>query len=357
MSAKNIHAFLGNDEARVKEAALALADKLTPPEAGEFGIEIIEGAADNTHHAARIVNNTIQALQTLPFFGGTKVVWLKSANFFGDSVTGRAAATVDAVDNLTAVLKEGFPGTVEFIFSATEMDKRRAFYKTLSKITKIAVFDQLDTSRAGWEADMMNIVGRRARTLGLEFDRDALEFFVMLAGVDTRLVENELEKLDLFLGKATGGTRRVTAEEVRRLVAHSRVGINYEIGDAIARRHLPLALERVDSLLYHGENAIGILLAAIVPRVRALLLAKDLLSRHRLPTDNYCSFESAVHGLGVTGIGSCYPVFLALGGTKRFSLEELRRGYARCLDANHRLVTSSLEPKLVLDQLLARLLT
>ena len=329
----NIHAVLGNDEARVKEAALALADKLTPPDAGEFGIEIIEGAAADSDHATRIVHDTIGALQTLPFFGGTKVVWLKSANFFGDSVTGRADATVEACETLAALLKEGLPDSVEFILSATEMDKRRAFYKTLSKATKVAVFDRLDTSRPGWKADMMSVVSQRARKMGLEFERDALEFFVMLADTDTRLVGSELEKLDLFLGNAEGASRKVTSDQVRQLVAHSRAGIIFEIGDAIAERQLPLALERVERLLYHGENAIGILLGAIVPRIRALLLAKDLLSRHRLPTGNYRSFESAVNGLGGAdtaalprkkdGKISCYPVFLACGDTRHFSLEEL----------------------------------
>jgi DNA polymerase-3 subunit delta len=365
--AKNIHAVLGNDEARVKEAALALAEKLTPPDAGEFGVEIIEGSADRADDAVRIIGDTIQALQTLPFFGGTKVVWLKSANFFGDSVTGKAASTLDAAETLAAILVEGLPDSVEFILSATEIDKRRSFYKTLGKLTKVAVYDRLDTSRAGWESNVMDLVTQKARPRGLQFERDALEFFVMLTGADTRQIDSELEKLDLYLGKAPDASRSVTVTEVRHLVAHSRAGIIFEIGDAIAKRRLPLALERVDSLLHHGENAIGILLGAIVPKIRGLLVAKDLLARHSLPTSNFNSFEAAVGRLGGAetsalprkkdGKVSCYPVFLALRDTRAFTLEELRRSYAHCLEANKRLVTSALEPKLVLDQLLARLLT
>src|ERR1051326_1948545 len=76
----NVHAIVGSDEARVKREAAELAQKLAPAEAGEFGLEMIDGAADNVEGAANAIRSTIAALQTIPFFGGGKLVWLKSAN-------------------------------------------------------------------------------------------------------------------------------------------------------------------------------------------------------------------------------------------------------------------------------------
>src|SRR5260370_35875434 len=57
----------------------------------------------------------------------------------------------------------------------------------------------------------------------------------------------------------------------------------FERGNALATRDLELALTLVRRLLDQGESAIGILLVAIVPTIRNLLLAKDLMERHRLP--------------------------------------------------------------------------
>ncbi|PYJ42958.1 MAG: hypothetical protein DME86_04205 [Verrucomicrobia bacterium] len=82
----NLYAIVGSDEAAVKREAAALAQKLAPAEAGEFGLETIDGAADNVEQAAGAIRSTIAALQTLPFFGGGKLVWLKSANFLSDDV-------------------------------------------------------------------------------------------------------------------------------------------------------------------------------------------------------------------------------------------------------------------------------
>src|SRR6266478_7554878 len=80
----NIHAVVGSDESEVKRVAAELAGNLTPTGAGEFGLDVIDGAADNAEQEATRIRSTIEALQTLPFFGSTKVVWLKDANFLGD---------------------------------------------------------------------------------------------------------------------------------------------------------------------------------------------------------------------------------------------------------------------------------
>ena len=80
----NIHAVVGSDEAEVKRVAAELAHKLAPDDAGDFGLEVIDGVADNADQAASRIASTIEALQTLPFFGSSKVVWLKNSNFLGD---------------------------------------------------------------------------------------------------------------------------------------------------------------------------------------------------------------------------------------------------------------------------------
>src|SRR5438132_12009860 len=125
----NIYGVVGSDEAEVKRVAAELATNLTPPEAGDFGLEIIDGAVDNAEQATARIRSTIEALQTLPFFGSTKVVWLKNANFLGDDPKARSAAVQSALEQLSELLDRGFGSEVTFLISATEVDKRRGFYK------------------------------------------------------------------------------------------------------------------------------------------------------------------------------------------------------------------------------------
>src|SRR5205085_986787 len=126
-------AVIGSDEAEVKRVAAELATNLTPAGAGDFGLEIIDGAADHAEQAAARIRSTIEALQTLPFFGSTKVVWLKNANFLGDDQKARSVTVQSTLEELSELINRALGPEVTFLISATEVDKRRAFYRTLVK--------------------------------------------------------------------------------------------------------------------------------------------------------------------------------------------------------------------------------
>src|SRR6266478_6955520 len=157
-----LYAVVGSDEAEVKRVATELATNLTPSGAGDFGLEVIDGAADNAEQAATRIRSTSEALQTLPFFGGAKLVWLKNANFLGDNVIGRAASVQSALNELAQLIGGDLGADATFLLSATEVDKRRSFYKSLAKRAELQIFDRLDSSRSGWEEEATEIVRGRA---------------------------------------------------------------------------------------------------------------------------------------------------------------------------------------------------
>jgi DNA polymerase-3 subunit delta len=359
----NIHAVVGSDEAEVKRVAAELAQKLTPPDAGDFGLEVIDGAADNADQAAARIRSAIEALQTLPFFGGVKLVWVKNANFLADSVLGRSAAVQAALEEFTTVLSADLGEGTSLLLSATEVDKRRSFYKALSKRAELQVFDKLDSTRTGWEEEATGLVLRRARARELDFINGALELFVLLTGGDTRQIDNELEKLNLYLGPA----RQVDVRTVRELVPLSRGGVIFELGNALAERDLDRALALVRRLLDHGESAIGILLVAILPTVRNLLLAKNLMEQHRLPRPHQpFQFISALNRLPASatehlprkkdGGISGYALGIAAQHAQQFDTQTLIDGMEACLQANLRLVSTQLDHELVLTEVVVKLL-
>jgi DNA polymerase-3 subunit delta len=359
----NIHAVVGSDESEVKRVAAELAAKLAPPDAGEFGVEVIDACADNVDQAVSKIRLAIEALETLPFFGGGKLVWFKNANCLADSPIGRSASVLSALEDLAELLDAGLGADVTFLISATETDKRRSFYKTLGKRAELEVIDRLDSSRAGWEEEATEIVRRRAKARKLQFEEEALDLFVLLTGGDTRQIENELEKIDLYLG----AERRVIVDQVRELVPLSRAGVIFELGNALAARDLERALTLVKRLLDQGETAIGILLVAILPTIRNLLLAKDLMERNRIPRPHApFSFISALNRLPAEatehlprkkdGSINGYALGIAAQQAHRFETPKLVAGLEACLEANVRLVTSQLDHELVLTEIVVKLL-
>jgi DNA polymerase III subunit delta len=358
-----IYAVVGSDDVEVKQVAAELAEKMKPAGAGEFGLEIIDGAADNAEQAAARVRSTIEGLRTLPFFGGEKLVWLKNANFLGDDQKARSASVQAALEELTETINAGLGPEVTFLLSAIEVDKRRSFYKGLAKRAELQIFDKLDASRSGWEEEATDIVQSRAKKRKLAFDDDALELFVLFTGGDTREIENELEKIDLFLDRE----RSVTVDLVRELVPLTREGVIFDLSNALAERDLQRALELVRQLLDQGESAIGILLVAILPTVRNLLLAKDLMERHRLARPHApFPFISAVNRLPAAatehlprkkdGAINAFALGIAAQNAHRFATEQLIAGMNACLAANLQLVTTQLDHELILTEVLVKIL-
>lgn len=359
----NFFAVVGSDEGLVREKALILYNQLTKGVDDGFTHETIDGIADNSESAFEICASTIQALLTLPMFGGDKVVWLRNANFLADTVTGRSQRTEAGVESLRTTLEKGIPDGVKFIMTAQGVDKRRSFWKFIEKAADVQVHDRIDTNRDDWQDQVASAVILRSKELGLSFERDALALFVMLAGEQSQQISNELEKLDLYLGEER---REVTEEDVRVLVPLSRAAVVFETGKALQLGNAARAIQLIDQQLEADESAIGIMRASIIGVVRNLFTAKLIIEKFKVPTGNYSAFSGALNRLAEAdrawlpqkkdGSGvNVYPIFLAAESAKNFDLAGLQQIMEATLKADQALVTTGLDHRLILHRLVVEI--
>lgn len=359
----DFHVIVGTDEGLVREEALGLYSELTRGNDDGFTHETIDGNADNSEGAFQLCSTAIQSLMTMPMFGGDKVVWLRNVNFLGDDVTGRAQRTEAGVEALRGVLEKGLPEGIKFILSADKVDKRRAFWKFLEKAASVQTFDKIDISRDGWQDEVGRLVNGRAKELGLDFENDALELFIMLAGEQTKQIANELEKIDLYLGTER---RTVTVEDVRALVPLSRAAVIFETGQAIQAGNVARAIQLIDQQLAAEESAVGIMRASIINVVRNLYMAKLVLEKFKAPAGSYGAFAGALNKLPAAdrawlpqkkdGSGvNVFPIFLAVPNAKNFDLDGLQHVLEQTQKADQALVTTGLDHRLILHRLLAEI--
>jgi DNA polymerase-3 subunit delta len=361
--AGNFFAVIGSDDGLVREKALELYNQLTGGSDDGFTHETIDGIADNSDSAFEICSSTVEALQTLPMFGGDKVVWLRNASFLGDNVTGRSQRTEAGVERLRAALEGGLPGGVTFLLTAQGVDKRRGFWKFIEKAAKVQAYDRIDTSRDDWQDQVAALVTRRAAELGLDFEPDALAIFVMLAGEQSQQIGNELEKLDLYLGPER---RTITEDDVNVLVPLSRAAVVFEIGKAIQNGNAARAIQLIDQQLEADESAIGIMRASIIGVVRNLYMAKLIVEKFKTPTGSYNAFSGALNRLPENdrawlpqkkdGSGvNVFPIFLALPNAANFDLDGLQQILEATLKADQALVTTGLDHRLILHRLIVEI--
>jgi DNA polymerase-3 subunit delta len=362
-NAGNFFAVVGSDEGLVREKALLLYNQLTNGVDDGFTHETIDGIADNSESAFEICSSTVQALLTIPMFGGDKVVWLRNANFLADNVTGRSQRTEAGVESLRNTLEKGIPDGVKFLLTAQGVDKRRGFWKFIEKAADVQVHDRIDTSRDDWQDQVASLVAKRARELGLTFDRDAMALFVMLAGEQSQQIGNELEKLDLYLGPER---REITEDDVRVLVPLSRAAVVFEIGKAIQLGNAARAIQLIDQQLEADESAIGIMRASIIGVVRNLFMAKLIIEKFKVPTGNYSAFSGGLNRLPESdrawlpqkkdGSGvNVFPIFLAADNARNFELAGLQHVMEATLKADQALVTTGLDHRLVLHRLIVEI--
>jgi DNA polymerase-3 subunit delta len=359
----HLHFVTGSDEAEVRMAAKDQAAKLAPPDAGEFGMETIELPADTVDCAVEMINQTIGAIRTLPFFGG-KLVWMKGVTFLKDSVQGRSETVQEELEKFLGVLREGLPEGITLLISAPEPDKRRGFYKSLSEMAETTVKDKLELGGFGGfsEDDLIDWVTGRCRERGVKIDARAAEVLAGRIGANSGQLQGEIQKL----ATSAGDGATVTEQLVRDLVPVTRAGGIFDLSDAINRRNLPLCLDTLSQLMRQGENAVGILLAAIVPTVRNLLVAKDLMERYKLkPPAQPQFFASELRKLRAEdtahlprkkdGQLNTYGIGLAAANAARFGLDHLEKAFLSCRDANRKLLSGHGSEQTILTELIVRI--
>jgi len=104
-----------------------------------------------------------------------------------------------------------------------------------------------------------------------------------------------------------------------------------------------------------------------LPTIRNLLLAKDLMERHRIPKPHVpFQFISVLNRLPASatehlprkkdGAISGYALGIAAQNAHRFETKQLIEGMDACLAANLRLVTSQLDHELILTEIVVKVI-
>lgn len=364
-SSTSLALICGEDEFAVKQRAKQIYAQWTE-ELGGMDHEIIDASVANSGEALRAMAKLREALQTLPFFGGGKVVWLRNCNFLGDERAASAAAVTETLAEIAQELKE-FPfENVRLLISAGKVDKRKVFYKTIDKLGKVENFAGLSVDDRDWADQAEGWARKGIRERQKEISDEALAELVSRVGPNARQLDNEVEKLTLYVG----GRREIEFEDVTAICTRNKMARAFALGDALGDRDLPRLLRRLDEELWEvkldpQKSEIG-LLYGLISKVRAMILLKEMLREGWIKPDmDYNRFKAQLERVPASQLPedrrfnplaiNPYVLYKALPQAKRYSQAELIRAMELLIECNHRLVSSSLDESLVLQQTLVQI--
>jgi DNA polymerase-3 subunit delta len=266
----SLYLVAGSDEAAVKKSAQALAEKLAPSD--PMNLETVNGRAESVDEALKAIEELRISLQTLPFFGGGKLVWWKNVNFLDDSVIGRSAAVKEALDSLVPDLLKADGHSLTVIVSAVAFHKGRAFPKALMGMGKAEFHDLPDLRREGIEPVLDRIESRLARS-GLKPEPGVAERLFQAVGIDSALLEAEIAKLECYVGPSGGA---LTLDTVCQLASGKVDAVIWDFCDAVLRRKSKDAFALLDQLVRQEESEVGIAIV-LAGQVRLAALAAALM--------------------------------------------------------------------------------
>jgi DNA polymerase III subunit delta len=357
----------GEDDFGVKERARQVFRQWSG-EIGGMDHEIIDASVNHSGEALAALAKLRAALQTLPFFGTGKVIWLQSCNFLGDERAAEAQAVTEKLSDLAGELKDFSWQNVRLLVSAGKVDKRKTFYKTLEKIGSVEILAGWSAEDRDWAEQAESFALRALNEMGKEISREALARLVLNTGPNPRTLRNEIEKLFLYCGARSG----IEIGDVDSIVTRNKQARAFALGDALGDRNLPRLLRCLDEELWEvrrdpQHSEIG-LLYGLISKVRVLILVREMMAQKWLrPENDFNRFKGQLARIPAEALPedkkfnplamNPYVLFKALGQASHYTTAELIAAMDLLLECNRQLISRSLDPALVLQQAVVRIVS
>ena len=194
------------------------------------------------------------------------------------------------------------------------------------------------------QGDLLRFVAREAEKAGCALPRQAAQKLLEYAGQDLTTLQNEVEKLCAYaLGQGQG---EITLAMIEELVAKSTETTVFLLSGALVAGNYEKAYTLLDALFYQREEPIAILGALATSYV-------DMV-RVRAALENGGTYgDAAQYG---DYKGKDFRLKKAQQNVRGVPQQVLRESLHLLLEADMALKGSRLEPRIILDELIAKLL-
>ncbi len=181
---------------------------------------------------------------------------------------------------------------------------------------------------------------QRAGEYGATIEPTAAGMLGRLVGSNLRALNNEIEKLALYVNNE----RPITKADVDLLVPYTEEAEKFGLSNAIGHRDARRAYDQLRKELDEGRNPMAIL-AGIAAQVRALIEVKDMAERGMSPAEI----------ARAKGWKSDYAAKMRLREAANFSMPRLEQILEILLELDLAIKTGRIDNMLALDTLIARL--
>jgi DNA polymerase III subunit delta len=313
-----IYLFHGEEDFLIDEGVQAIVDKVLDEGSKGFNLDVVYGskvdAKDVVGHAS-----------SFPMMGGKRVVVVKEFE--------KLAGTESEKEVISAYINKPLESTI-LILVSLQPDFRKKPFTDLKKRAEVVECKPLyDNHVPVWIAD-------RIRHQGREANAEACRLIQAYVGNSLRSLQNELDKLYIFLGDR----KQITPEDIAAVVGATKGFTIFELQNAIGRRDPKESIRILERMLEAGQS----------PQMIIVMLSRFFTQLWKL-TDMRSRRMSDAEIAREIGV-SPYFVKQVVEFRSNFGLEQIEENFRSLLEADTVLKSTSQDPRLVLDVLVLSLI-
>lgn len=365
---ENMVFLCGEDDFGIERRAKEVLNVWNAPGPDEVEFNVIDGRVSNASEARECLAQFVSEIQTLPFFTPAKVIYLKKSTFLGEDRTSSSKEITDFVASLPEELKRLEGPQIRVLWSSGKVDKRKSFYKQIGKVAHTEVIDGWSARSRNWQNEARAFISREFEIHQKSISPKSIDFLVEFGGANPRQLSQEIEKICLYAGDERDS---VDIELIRKIAVRSKEAEAFMLAEALGNRDLKAALHLLDreiaSMASDKSKSVIAILYSLISKARALLMA-DCLIRNRLVQKglSYGSFKAAVESLPEKLLSPearfnpqampAYGLFLAYQQSGNYTRPQLIDMLDALLSVNIKLVSASVDPVILLQGTLIKLI-
>lgn len=251
-----VYLFKGDADLLMEEAWAGLVERVIPANARRFNGEKL---AAKDCPAVEVVNR----LRALPMFGSKRLIMVRGAH----------AWQKDQQKPLLAYLEEPYPSACLVLTVSSRKGTEKLEAAAASVGVVVDFVGPTEWNVAQW-------LQERARSKNKKLTPQAASVLFDQTGLDLYRLEQELEKLTVYVGER--GT--IDVADVQELASAQRGFTIFELLRLISRRDTSQAVKAMRRLLLSGEQPL-VILALMARQVRLLWQSRDAVERGMTPAD------------------------------------------------------------------------
>jgi DNA polymerase-3 subunit delta len=307
-----LYLFYGEEGLLIDEAVQRVVDAILPPGERAFNFDVLSG---NDADARDIVARA----SSFPMMAERRVVIVREVDRLPEK----------GLELLAHYAQQPLPSTC-LILVASKPDMRRKAFTAVKRTGMAVEFRELyENQLPGW-------IDRRVMARRGSIDPEASKLLAAYVGSSLRDIDNELDKLFLYIGKRTA----IKEEDVAAVVGFTREFSVFELQKAIGERDLRRAVEVMEKILDANEP-MPLLVSILTNYLATLWKMGDLLRRGTKQSD-------------LTALVRVNPYFLKeyLAALRKYTMEEVEEAFHHLATADEQSKTAGADLKAIVHRFL-----